>query len=78
MLLRRFRKSPQKSRRSKIFKRTVCRNLADNHGFWDKLYLWTLGEADRARSHLKQAIAMDDSYLESAREDRDLAGIGEL
>ena len=39
-------------------------------------YLWTLGEADRARSHLKQAIAMDDSYLESAREDRDLAGIG--
>ena len=41
-------------------------------------YLWTLGEADRARSHLKQAIAMDDSYLESAREDRDLAGIGEL
>ena len=41
-------------------------------------YLWTLGETDRARSHLKQAIAMDDSYLESAREDRDLAGIGEL
>ena len=41
-------------------------------------YLWTLGEADRARSHLRQAIAMDDSYLESAREDRDLAGIGEL
>lgn len=41
-------------------------------------YLWTLGEAKRARSHLKQAIAMDKSYLESAREDRDLAGIGEL
>lgn len=41
-------------------------------------YLWTLGEAERARSHLKQAIAMDDGYLEAARGDRDLAGIGEL
>ena len=39
-------------------------------------YLWTLGEGPRARSHLKQAIAMDESYLESAREDRDLLGIG--
>ncbi len=38
-------------------------------------YLWTLGEANRARSHLKQAIAMDETYLESAREDRDLAGM---
>lgn len=41
-------------------------------------YLWTLGEASRARNHLKQAIAMDESYLEAAREDRDLAGIGPL
>ena len=38
-------------------------------------YLWTLGESKRARSHLKQAIAMDESFLESAREDRDLAGM---
>lgn len=41
-------------------------------------YLWTLGQADRARSHLKQAIAMDESLIEAAREDRDLAGIGPL
>jgi predicted Zn-dependent protease len=41
-------------------------------------YLWTLGEGPRARSHLKQAIAMDDTYLDSAREDRDLVGIGEV
>lgn len=41
-------------------------------------YLWTLGEATRARSHLKQAIEMDGSYLESARDDRDLIGIGEV
>ncbi len=38
-------------------------------------YLWTLGEADRARSHLKQAIAMDESFIEAAREDRDLVGM---
>jgi predicted Zn-dependent protease len=38
-------------------------------------YLWTLGEAGRARSHLKQAITMDESLLEAARGDRDLAGI---
>ncbi len=38
-------------------------------------YLWTLGEGARARSHLKQAIEMDESYLESAREDRDLVGM---
>jgi hypothetical protein len=38
-------------------------------------YLWTLGEGPRARSHLKQAIAMDDSFREAAREDRDLVGI---
>jgi hypothetical protein len=41
-------------------------------------YLWTLGEAKRARSHLKQAITMDESFLAAAREDRDLVGIGPL
>jgi len=41
-------------------------------------YLWTLGEANRARSHLKQAIAMDESFLKAADEDRDLVGIGPL
>jgi hypothetical protein len=39
-------------------------------------YLWTLGEGPRARSHLNQAIAMDQSYLKAARDDRDLIGIG--
>jgi len=38
-------------------------------------YLWTLGEGERARSHLKQAIDMDSQFLASAREDRDLAGM---
>jgi hypothetical protein len=38
-------------------------------------YLWTLGEGQRARIHLKQAIEMDESYLASAREDRDLVGM---
>jgi len=41
-------------------------------------YLWTLGEEKRARSHLKQAITMDESFLDAAREDRDLIGIGPL
>ncbi len=41
-------------------------------------YLWTLGEGPRARSHLKQAITMDGSFLDAARGDRDLAGIGPL
>ncbi len=41
-------------------------------------YLWTLGEAKRARSHLQQAIAMDASFLAAARGDRDLIGIGGL
>ena len=41
-------------------------------------YLWTLGEAKRARSHLQQAITMDESFRDAAREDRDLAGIGPL
>lgn len=39
-------------------------------------YLWTLGDASRARQHLKRAITMDESFLEEARHDRDLAGIG--
>ena len=38
-------------------------------------YLWTLGEGPRARSHLKQAIDLDETFLAEAREDRDLAGI---
>ncbi len=41
-------------------------------------YLWTLGEAKRARSHLQQAITMDESFLAAARDDHDLAGIGPL
>ena len=41
-------------------------------------YLWTLGHASRARSHLRRAILMDDSLLDAARCDRDLAGIGHL
>jgi predicted Zn-dependent protease len=41
-------------------------------------YLWTLGEGPRARSHLKTAIAMDESFIEAARKDRDLSGIGEI
>lgn len=38
-------------------------------------YLWTLGDKERARLHLKQAIEMDDEFLEAARHDRDLVGI---
>lgn len=38
-------------------------------------YLWTLGEGDRAHDHLKQAITMDESFLESALEDKDLVGM---
>lgn len=41
-------------------------------------YLWTLGEASRARSHLAQAISMDESFREAAEEDQDLVGIGPL
>ncbi len=41
-------------------------------------YLWTLGDADRARSHLREAIAMDHTLLDSARNDSDLAGIGPI
>ncbi len=38
-------------------------------------YLWTLGEKERARNHLGKAVEMDASFLESAREDRDLVGM---
>lgn len=38
-------------------------------------YLWTLGEGERAKNHLAQAVGMDASFLESAREDKDLAGM---
>lgn len=41
-------------------------------------YLNTLGEVKRARSHLKQAITLDESFREAAREDRDLIGIGTI
>jgi predicted Zn-dependent protease len=39
-------------------------------------YHWTLGEQERARTHLSRAIAMDESFREAAMTDRDLAGIG--
>lgn len=39
-------------------------------------YHWTLGEQERARTHLSRAIAMDESFREAAITDRDLAGIG--
>lgn len=38
-------------------------------------YLWTLGEERRARSHLRTAVRMDRSLLDSAKEDRDLDGM---
>lgn len=38
-------------------------------------YLWTLGEKESAKEHLDQAVTMDESFLESARMDRDLVGI---
>jgi Flp pilus assembly protein TadD len=38
-------------------------------------YLWTLGDADRAREHLTRAVSMDRDFLDSARCDRDLQGI---
>jgi Flp pilus assembly protein TadD len=38
-------------------------------------YLWTLGEKEAAREHLDKAVAMDESFLESARADRDLVGM---
>ena len=38
-------------------------------------YLWTLGDKDNATRHLNIAIGMDDSFLDSARVDRDLVGM---
>lgn len=38
-------------------------------------YHWTLGEKERARNHLAKAIDMDESFLDAAREDRDLVGM---
>ena len=38
-------------------------------------YLWTLGERERAKNHLSKAVDMDESFLESAKEDRDLVGM---
>jgi hypothetical protein len=38
-------------------------------------YLWTLDDKDAAKSHLAKAVKMDESFLESARTDRDLAGM---
>ncbi len=37
-------------------------------------YLWVLGERKNARNHLRQAFRMDDTLLDFARRDRDLAG----
>lgn len=38
-------------------------------------YLWTLGEEERARSHLRRAIRMDRSFLDAAKDDGDLDGL---
>ena len=38
-------------------------------------YLWKLGENERARNHLSKAVEMDESFMESARHDEDLAGM---
>ena len=38
-------------------------------------YLWTLGEHERAKDHLAKAVDMDESFLESAKDDRDLVGM---
>jgi len=38
-------------------------------------YLWTLGEKERARNHLAKAVEMDESFEESARNDKDLVGL---
>lgn len=37
-------------------------------------YLWVLGERKPARDHLRQAFRMDESLIDFARTDRDLAG----
>lgn len=38
-------------------------------------YLWKLGEGERAKNHLAKAVEMDASFLESAKQDRDLVGM---
>lgn len=38
-------------------------------------YLWVLGERERANNHLAKAIEMDDSFLETAKADKDFAGM---
>ncbi len=41
-------------------------------------YHWDLGNGNQARTHLKRAISMDETYEEIARRNRDLEGIGAL
>lgn len=38
-------------------------------------YHWTLNEKDSAREFIKKAIELDESFIEAAREDRDLVGL---
>ena len=38
-------------------------------------YLWQLGEKERAHNHLAKAVEMDESFMESARHDKDLVGM---
>lgn len=38
-------------------------------------YLWILGERKTAKDHLDKAVEMDGSFLDSARADKDLAGM---
>ncbi|MFD2257383.1 tetratricopeptide repeat protein [Luteolibacter algae] len=38
-------------------------------------YLWKLGESERAKNHLAKAVQMDESFLDSAKQDRDLVGM---
>lgn len=38
-------------------------------------YLWKLGEKERARNHLAQAVRMDADLMESAQHDEDLVGL---
>lgn len=38
-------------------------------------YLWTLGEKERARNHLSKAVEMDGSFLDVAKDDKDLVGM---
>ncbi|MGJ8632340.1 MAG: tetratricopeptide repeat protein [Luteolibacter sp.] len=38
-------------------------------------YLWNLSEPERAKNHLDKAIELDDSFLEAAKDDKDLVGM---